>query len=53
MNECKHEWKEDELFANGGIIMMFGNINDIKQESRFVCKRCGKINYKENRGQEE
>lgn len=42
---CKHEWEEDELFKSGAVVMLFGNIDDVKQESRFICKKCGEVKY--------
>lgn len=43
--QCLHEWEEDERFASGGVIMLFGKIGDIKRETRMICKKCGEVKY--------
>ena len=43
--ECKHEWIEDERFKSGGVIMLFGNIGDVHEETRVICRKCRAINY--------
>lgn len=45
MKECKHEWIEDELFKSGACSMFFGEIGKVKQESRFICRKCKSVNY--------
>jgi len=42
---CKHEYKEDERFKGDGIIMLFGNIGDVKREVRVICDKCGNVDY--------
>ena len=43
--KCEHSWIEDPLFKSGVVVMLFGEIGDINQESRFICKKCGEVNY--------
>ncbi len=45
MSECKHQWEEDEFFAEGGVMMFTGKMGNIHQETRMVCKKCNKIDY--------
>ena len=48
--KCEHTWKEDEDFKSGGVIMLFGGINDIHQETRVICDKCGEVNYVQKGG---
>ena len=45
--KCKHEYIEDERFKDGSVMMIFGNIGNLKCESRFICKLCGHVKYEE------
>ncbi len=45
MIECKHDWKEDELFKSGAVVMLFGDIGNIDRETRMVCFKCKAVNY--------
>ena len=45
MNKCNHNWKEDELFKSGACVMLFGDIGDVNQETRVICKKCGCVDY--------
>ena len=40
-NICDHDFQEDPDFADGTVIMEFNG----EQESRFYCKKCGKVTY--------
>jgi hypothetical protein len=42
---CKHNWKEDEDFASGMIMMVCGSPNDLGEETRAICTKCGEVNY--------
>ena len=42
---CKHDWKMDERFEGDGVIMLSGPINEVKREWRYICQKCGEINY--------
>lgn len=48
--ECEHDWKEDERFASGGVMMFAGKIGEVEQETRMVCGKCGAIDYVKTRG---
>ena len=43
--ECKHEWVEDEMFKSGAVTMLFGNIGDVNEETKVICKKCGEWDY--------
>lgn len=43
--KCKHKWEEDERFEDGGIMMFFGKVGEVKRETRMVCKNCGAFDY--------
>jgi hypothetical protein len=43
--KCKHEWQEDPMFADGAIVMVCGSANDLGEETRVICKKCGKCDY--------
>lgn len=45
MSECKHEWKEDEMFASGAIMVFGGRIDDIGEETRIECVKCKAVDY--------
>ncbi len=51
MNKCKHEWIEDELFKSGAVTMFFGKLNNIKKESKYICKNCSEIKFMEKRNE--
>lgn len=42
---CKHVWEEDEMFASGAIMIIAGNPNCLGEETKLVCKKCGKEDY--------
>ena len=42
---CEHKFEEDERFKSGGVIMLSGPIGKVEQETRMVCKKCGRIDY--------
>jgi len=44
--KCKHKWKVDPQFEGDGVIMLFGEIGNIKRERRYICEKCGEIDYK-------
>lgn len=50
---CKHKWKEDERFKSGGVIMLFGDVGDVHQETRLFCDKCESINYVSKKEAEE
>ncbi len=45
--ECKHEWEEDARFKSGIVMMVTGPINDMRRETRMICKKCKAIDYTE------
>ena len=44
--KCKHEWVEDEMFACGAVFIIAGRPSDLNKETRFVCNKCGKSDYR-------
>jgi hypothetical protein len=43
--KCNHNWKEDEHFKQGKVIMFFGDIGNVNQETKVICSKCGEIDY--------
>ena len=43
MKKCKHEW-EDAPYPPW-ITMIAGTPNDLGEEKRIVCKKCGELNF--------
>lgn len=43
--ECKHKWKEDELMACGAVMMFFGGVDDLGEETKLICEKCGAIDF--------
>lgn len=43
--ECEHKWKEDEMMACGAIVMMAGTIDDMGEETKVVCEKCGAMDF--------
>jgi len=43
--KCGTEMIEDEMFASGGAIMITGNLNNLKRETRLICKQCKSVEY--------
>lgn len=43
--ECKHHWAEDEMFACGAISMISGDPQNLSEETRIVCDKCGEADY--------
>lgn len=43
--KCKHVWKEDEMFACGAVMMICGPPDDLGEETRVVCQKCGEVEY--------
>lgn len=44
--ECNHKWIIDKRFADGSVIMLFGDIGNVQREMRYICDKCGEIKYK-------
>lgn len=42
---CEHDWQEDELMASGAVTLIGGRIDDLKQETKVVCKKCGVVDF--------
>ena len=42
---CEHNWKNDPMFEDGTVIMDFGTIDDMRQEMRQWCEKCGEVRY--------
>jgi len=47
MKKGNHEWEEDERFKDGKIIMLSLEVDNVKRETRMICKKCGDIKYQE------
>jgi formylmethanofuran dehydrogenase subunit E len=43
--KCQHHWSEDEMFACGAITMIGGDMQNISEETRIVCDKCGESDY--------
>ena len=43
--KCKHNWKEDEMFASGVIKLVVGSPKDLEEETMVVCQKCGETKY--------
>lgn len=43
---CKHRWVIDKLFESGPVMMSVGKIGEVEREDRFVCAKCGPVDYK-------
>jgi hypothetical protein len=43
--KCKHQWKEDEMFAIGAVTLISGSPQDLGEETRVECEKCGKVEY--------
>lgn len=42
---CMHDWKEDEAFVDDTVLLEF----DGQEETRFVCSKCGKVKFQQNK----
>ena len=43
--KCNHKFKIDPLFECGAVMMFAGKIGDVKQEMRYICSKCGEVDY--------
>lgn len=42
---CKHDYKEDPMFSDGIITVISGTPDDLGEETRVECTKCGDTQY--------
>ena len=43
--KCEHEWGVDKAFESGEVVMLFGSLDELSRELRYVCKKCKAVKY--------
>ena len=43
--KCEHEWKNDEMFESGAVMMLAGPIGEVESEMRQTCNKCRTVRY--------
>ena len=44
-SKCRHNWKEDPMFASGAMTMVSGSPKDLGEETRMICGKCEAVDY--------